>query len=82
MPLRFRVDFEILNLDPPNNPTSHYGAYHFGYNLALITKIFLYIILSYMIYVSLQNSVPLMATRNYYLGMEQGNTGGNYRKDL
>ena len=28
-------DFEILDLDPPNNPTSHYGACHFGYNLAL-----------------------------------------------
>ena len=31
-------DFEILDLDPPNNPTSHYGACHFGYNLALNTK--------------------------------------------
>ena len=29
-----RADFEILNLDPANNPTSHYGACHFGYNLA------------------------------------------------
>ena len=28
-------DFGILDLDPPNNPTSHYGACHFGYNLAL-----------------------------------------------
>ena len=28
-------DFEILDLDPPNNPTSHSGACHFGYNLAL-----------------------------------------------
>ena len=28
-------DFEILDLDPPNNLTSHYGACHFGYNLAL-----------------------------------------------
>ena len=28
-------DFEILEFDPPNNPTSHYGACHFGYNLAL-----------------------------------------------
>ena len=28
-------DFEILDLDPPNNPTTHYGACHFGYNLAL-----------------------------------------------
>ena len=30
-------DFEILDFDPPNNPTSHYGACHFGYNLALST---------------------------------------------
>jgi len=22
-------------LDPPNNPPSHYGACHFGYNIAL-----------------------------------------------
>ena len=29
-------DFEILDFDPPNNPTSHYGACNFGYNLALI----------------------------------------------
>ena len=29
-------NFEILDFDPPNNPTSHYGACHFGYNLALI----------------------------------------------
>ena len=28
-------DFEILDFDPPNNPISHYGACHFGYNLAL-----------------------------------------------
>ena len=28
-------DFEILDLDPPNNPTSHYGACHSGYRLAL-----------------------------------------------
>ena len=28
-------DFKILDLHPPNNPTSHYGACHFGYNLAL-----------------------------------------------
>ena len=36
MPLHFSSkDFEILDLDPPNNPTSHYGACHFGYNLAL-----------------------------------------------
>ena len=34
----FRADFETLDLDPPNNPTSHYGACHFGYNLALIKK--------------------------------------------
>ena len=25
----------FLDLDPPNNPTSHYGACHFGYNLSL-----------------------------------------------
>ena len=24
-----------FDLDPPNNLTSHYGACHFGYNLAL-----------------------------------------------
>ena len=36
MPLHFLgKDFEILDLNPPNNPTSHYGACHFGYNLAL-----------------------------------------------
>ena len=36
MPLHFSSkDFEILDLDPPNNPISHYGACHFGYNLAL-----------------------------------------------
>ena len=36
MPLHFSSkDFEILDLDPPNNPTSHYGACHFGYSLAL-----------------------------------------------
>ena len=36
VPLHFSSkDFEILDLDPPNNPTSHYGACHFGYNLAL-----------------------------------------------
>ena len=36
MPLHFSSkDFEILDLDPPNNLTSHYGACHFGYNLAL-----------------------------------------------
>ena len=35
-PLHFSSkDFEILDLDPPNNPTSHYGACHFGYYLAL-----------------------------------------------
>ena len=38
MPLHFSSkDFEILDLDPPNNPTSNYGACHFGYNLALNT---------------------------------------------
>ena len=36
VPLYFSSkDFEILDLDPPNNPTSHYGACHFGYNLPL-----------------------------------------------
>ena len=36
MPLHLSSkDFEILDLDPPNNPTSHYGACHFGYSLAL-----------------------------------------------
>ena len=28
-------EFEILDLDPPINATSHYGACHFRYNLAL-----------------------------------------------
>jgi len=32
-------DFEILDLDPPNNPTSQYGACHFGYILALVMNI-------------------------------------------
>ena len=36
-------DFEILDLDPPNNHTSHYGACHFGYNLALSKNINLYV---------------------------------------
>jgi len=37
VPLHFlSKDFEILDLDPPNNPTSHYSACHFGYNLVLI----------------------------------------------
>ena len=36
MPLHFSSkDFKILFLDPPNNPTSHYGACHFEYNLTL-----------------------------------------------
>ena len=36
-------DFEILDLDPPTNPTSHYGACHFGYSLALsLTYFYLY----------------------------------------
>ena len=36
MPLHFsRKHFEIFDFDPPNNLTSHYGACHFGYNLAL-----------------------------------------------
>ena len=39
-------DFEILDLDPPNNPTSHYGACHFGYSLALSTiSLYEYILL-------------------------------------
>ena len=39
----FRADFEIRNLDLPNNPTSHYGACHFGYSLALsLTYFYLY----------------------------------------
>ena len=39
-PLHFSSkDFEILDLDPPHNPTSHYGACHFGYNLALSKNI-------------------------------------------
>ena len=39
MPRHFSSkDFEILDLDPPNNPTSHYGACHFVYNLALKGK--------------------------------------------
>ena len=40
-------DFEILDLDPPNNPTSHYGACHFGYNLALM------MVLSYRVQIPL-----------------------------
>ena len=36
MPLHFlSKDFEILDFDPPYNPTSYYCACHFGYNLAL-----------------------------------------------
>ena len=36
MPLHFSSkDFEILDIDPPNNPTSHYSACHFGYSVAL-----------------------------------------------
>ena len=31
----FQADFEILDLNPPNNPTSHYGVCHFGYSLTL-----------------------------------------------
>ena len=39
MPLHISSkDFEILDLDPPNNPTSHDGACHFGYNHALMTS--------------------------------------------
>ena len=35
-PLHFSSkDFKILDLDPPINATFHYGACHFGYNLAL-----------------------------------------------
>ena len=30
--------FEILDLDPPINATSHYGMCHFRYNLALKGK--------------------------------------------
>ena len=33
-------DFEILDLDPPNSPTSYYGACHFGYNIALMVPSF------------------------------------------
>ena len=29
-------EIEILDLDPPINAISHYGACHFRYNLALI----------------------------------------------
>ena len=44
MPLHFSSkDFGILDLNPPNNPTSHYGACHFGYNLAL-TKVFINVV--------------------------------------
>ena len=32
-----RKEFEILDLDPPINATSHYGACYFRYNLALTT---------------------------------------------
>ena len=32
-------EFCILDSNPPKNPTSHYGACHFGYNVAL-SKIF------------------------------------------
>ena len=31
----FEQSFKKLDFNPPNNPTSHYGACHFGYNLAL-----------------------------------------------
>ena len=38
-PLHFsNKEFEILDLDPPINATSHYGACHFRYNLALNDK--------------------------------------------
>ena len=37
--LHFSIkDFEILDFYPPNNPTSHYVACHFGYSLALRSK--------------------------------------------
>ena len=36
----FEQNFENLDLDPPNNPTSHYGACHFGYNLTLSKQYF------------------------------------------
>ena len=36
-PLNFsKKEFEILDLDPPINATSHYDACHFRYNLALM----------------------------------------------
>ena len=39
MPRHFlSKDFKIWDLDHPNNPTSHYGACHFGYSLALSGK--------------------------------------------
>ena len=28
-----------MDFDPPNNPTPHYGACHFGYNLTLTNKL-------------------------------------------
>ena len=37
VPLHFSSkDFKILYFNLPNNPTAHYGACHFEYNLALM----------------------------------------------
>ena len=39
VPLHFsNKEFEILDLEPPINATSHYSACHFRYNLALKGK--------------------------------------------
>ena len=35
-------EFDILDLDPPINATSHYGACHFRYNFAL-NQFFVYL---------------------------------------
>ena len=44
MPLHFlSKDFEILDFDPPSNPTSHYGACHFGYNNVFVNSYTLHI---------------------------------------
>ena len=53
-------DFEILDLNPPNNPTSHYGACHFGYSLALNE-----ILAIYSLYLSFHLSKPILEDQRY-----------------
>ena len=51
MPLHlWTKKFEILDLDPPINATSHYGACHFRYNLALICVNYCSRFLNYTLY--------------------------------